>query len=93
MIAIYSSPDKQTLFSSYDGRCGYDMRTEKFVTVENAKLENVSTVFRHIGTSEKSVAGKAAGILNSSGVSFETIAHYAGVSARTLHRWIETDEK
>lgn len=78
--------------SEIDGY-GYDLRTEKFISAKGTTLEDVTTVFKYIGTSEKQLAGKVAAILNQNGVDMDLISSHSGVSKRTLHRWILMNEK
>lgn len=98
MMCIYSTRDRSSIIRAVDSQKelvrGYDMRTEKFVSVRKGDLvkETEQTVFRTIGAKEFDVIGRVAGSLLNDGVSLATIAHNVGVSVRTIRRYVSLNE-
>lgn len=98
MMCIYSTRDRSSIIRAVDSQKelvnGYDMRTEKFVSVRKGDLvkETEQTVFRTIGAKEYGVIGRVAGSLLNDGVSLATIAHNVGVSVRTIRRYVALNE-
>lgn len=98
MTGIYSTDDRLSLIRAVNITNGvvdgFNIRTETPICIPQQKLikETEQSVFRCVGAKEYDVIGRVAGCLMCDGFSLSTIAHSAGVSVRTIRRYITLNE-
>lgn len=94
MTDIYTTKDKSVILAPQETKSGfvygYDMRTETFMRIHEKQLtkETVGYVFNYVGLNSEALIGRIAAFLNRRGVNFEHIGKCAGLSARTIYRYI-----
>lgn len=98
MTDIYTTKDKSVILAAQETNngfvCGYDMRTETFMSIHEKELtkETVVSVFNHVGLNNEALIGRIASFLNRRGILFEELSKCTGMSVRTLHRYIKLNE-
>jgi len=96
---LYTTTNKSVILSALEQTngfvFGYDLRTEVFMQIPLNELtkETVVSVFGCVGLNNKALVGRIASFYNVRGIIFDELSKCTGLCKRTIHRYININDK